>query len=132
LETNTSIEVFNFDGSLVNTVKLPRNFTLEISGYYNSKSVMGISEFLPRGSFNAGIQKKFNANSILRLAMDDIFYTSVWRVKTDLSQLNFKSQINYDWHQQFVRLSYTYNFGNKKLRSVNVQTSSEEERKRVN
>jgi hypothetical protein len=132
LETNTSIVVYNFNANVVNVIALPRNFSVEVSGYYNSKSVMGISEFLPLGALNAGIQKKFKSNSTLRLSVDDVLYTNVWRVKTDLSQLNFNSRISYDWHMQFIRLSYTFNFGNKKLRSVNVQTGSEEERKRVN
>jgi hypothetical protein len=132
LERNTSIELYNLDANIVNVIKLNKTITLEVSGYYISRAVMGISEFLPRGSLNAGIQKKFGTKSTLRLGMDDILYTSLWRVKTDLDQLKFNSQINYDWHMQFVRLSYTYNFGNKKLKSVNIQTGSDEERKRVN
>jgi hypothetical protein len=132
LEKNTSIVVYNFNANVVNVITLPKNFSVEVSGFYNSKSVMGISEFLPLGALNAGIQKKFKSNSTLRLSVDDVLYTNVWRVKTDLSQLNFNSRISYDWHMQFIRLSYTFNFGNKKLRSVNVQTGSEEERRRVN
>jgi hypothetical protein len=132
LERNTSIELYNLDANIVNVIKLNKTVTLEVSGYYISRAVMGISEFLPRGSLNAGIQKKFGTKSTLRLGIDDILYTSLWRVKTDLDQLKFNSQINYDWHMQFVRISYTYNFGNKKLRSVNIQTGSDEERKRVN
>jgi hypothetical protein len=86
----------------------------------------------PLGSLNAGIQKKFGNQGILRLAMDDILYNNYWRSSTDVAQINLKSTIKYNWHNQFVRLTYSRNFGNKKLRTVQVQTGSEEERRRAN
>jgi hypothetical protein len=130
LEDNASLAVYNINVHVNNQIKLPKDFSVEISGSYFSKSIFGIAVFMPMGSVNAGIQKKFGNSGVLRLAMDDIFYTYYWRVNTDLPQMNLNSRIRYDWHNQFVRLTYTRNFGNKKLRSVQVQPGSEEERRR--
>ncbi|MEX2232851.1 MAG: outer membrane beta-barrel family protein [Cyclobacteriaceae bacterium] len=132
LEPNASLSVYNVNINVSNQVKLTKDFLIEISGFYQSRSVFGISEFMPLGSLNAGIQKKFGNNGILRLAMDDIFYNNYWRVITNLQQINLKSSIKYDWHNQFVRLTYSRTFGNGKLRTVQVQTGSEEERSRAN
>jgi hypothetical protein len=87
---------------------------------------------MPLGSLNVGVQKKFGNNAILRLAIDDLFYNNYWRVNTNLQQINLKSSIKYDWHNQFVRLTYSRNFGNRKLKTVQVQTGSEEEIRRAN
>lgn len=131
LEDNASLAVYNVNVHVNNQIKLPKDFSVEISGAYFSKSIFGIAVFMPMGSVNAGIQKKFKNSGVLRLAMDDIFYTYYWRVNTDLPQMNLNSRFKYDWHNQFVRLTYTRNFGNKKLKSVQVQPGSEEERRRA-
>lgn len=133
LEDNASLSIYNVNITVNNQLKLPKAYTIEISGFYQSKSVFGISEFMPFGSLNVGIQKKLGKEKgILRLAMDDILYTNYWRINTNLPQVNLNSRLKYDFHSQFVRLTYSRNLGNKKLRSVQVQPGSEEERNRLN
>lgn len=132
LEDNASLTVYNVNLNVTNLLKLPKDFSVEVSGFYQSKSVLGISQFMPMGSLNAGLQKKFGNQGTLRFAFDDILHTYHWDVKTNLSQTNLKSRIKYDWHNQFIRLTFTRNFGNKKLKSVEVQSGSEEERRRAN
>jgi hypothetical protein len=131
LPNNTTLHLYGVNLNVVNLIKLPKDFSIEISGMYQSKSLAGISQFLPMGSLNAGIQKTFGEKGTLRLSMDDILYTSSWRIKTDAPEVNLNTYFYYDWHNQFIRLTYTRNLGNNKLRSVKVKSASEEERGRV-
>lgn len=131
-ENNASLTLYNVNVNVTNQLKLPHDFSIELSGFYQSKSIFGIAEFLPFGSLNAGIQKKFKNNGTLRLGMDDILYTNKWRWDAIVSQANLNSQVDYDWHNQFVRLAYSRNFGNRKLRSFQMQSGAEEERRRAN
>jgi len=122
-----------FTANITNTIDLPREFSFEVSGMYQSKSVWGIMEFRPLGWLNAGVQKRIaSGRGVLRLAADDILHTNIWNVHTDLPSANLDSLFRYDFKQRSIKLTFTWNFGNSSLKSVNVSTGSEEEQSRVN
>jgi hypothetical protein len=129
---NTSMDRYGVNINVVNVLKLPKNFSIEISGMYQSKSLSGISYFLPFGSLNAGIQKNLGEKGTIRLSMDDILHTNNWRIETKSSAHHLDVRFNYDWNNQFLRLAYTRNLGNTKLRQMKFKSGSEEERKRIN
>lgn len=131
LQHNISFRLYGVNINVVNVLKLPKDFSIEISGVYQSRSASGISQYLASGSLNAGIQKNVGRNATIKLAMDDILYTNYWRLKTYSPENNLDIYFQYDWHNQFVRLTYTQKLGNNKLRSVRLKSGSEEERKRV-
>lgn len=130
LKNNISLHTYGMNMGVTNSLRLPKDFSIEISGSYQSKALTGISEYLPAGSFNAGIQKKIRKGT-LRLSMDDILYTNNWRIKTIVPENNLDARFYYDFHNQFVRLTFTRSFGNNKLQSVKLKSTSEEERARV-
>lgn len=132
LTNNVSPDLWGINLNTTNIITLPKDVTIEVSGFYQSKSIYGISEFLRYGSLNAGIQKKFGQNGSLKLSMDDILYTNVWRVATNRPQENLNFNLRYDWHNQYVRLTYSRNIGKAGLRSVKIKSGSTEEQKRVN
>ena len=131
LPNNVILHLFNLNINVVNQFKLPKDFAAEISVLYQSKLLSGISWFLPFGSLNVGVQKNFGKQGIIRLSMDDILSTNNWRIETKSRENNLDSYFGYDWHNRYIRLTYTRNLGNTKLRSVNVGSGSEEERRRV-
>ncbi|MEJ7645968.1 MAG: outer membrane beta-barrel protein [Chryseolinea sp.] len=128
---NEDLGLYGINFTLTSTITLPKSFSVQVSGMYQSRSLSGISNFLPFGSFNAGVQKKFGQHGTLTLSMDDMLYTNLWRIRTTSSANDLDVYFKYDWHNQFVRLAYTWNLGNKKVRSVKVRSGSEDERKRV-
>ena len=133
MEDNVRLKAGGITANVINTFDLPRNFSMEISGYYQSKSIWGVLQFRPQGSVNAGIQKRVgDGKGTLRLAMTDIFHTDLWRMNVDVPEANLNSAVKYDWHSQFVALSFSWNFGNNKIEDVSVETGSEEEQGRVN
>lgn len=128
---NTRQHLYGLNINLINSLRLPKDFSIEVSGMYQSKSMTGISEYLPVWLLNAGIQKKFGEKGIVRLAMDDILYSNYWKISTHVPLNNLDTHFTYDFHNQFIRLTYSRNFGNNKLRSVKLKSGSEEERRRV-
>ena len=113
-------------------IRLPKDFSVEISGTYQSRSLAGISQYLPFGSLNAGIQKDLGKNGTVRFSVDDMLNTNNWRIKTTSPENNLDTYFNYNWHNRYIRLSYTWKPGNKKLRTIKMKSGSEEERNRVN
>ena len=124
LQNNTTIPNYGVNINVINSLKLPKDFAIEVSGMYQSKTLWGISEFLAVGSLNAGVQKKLG-KGILRLSIDDIFNTNNWKLKTNLPGNNLNSYFDYDFHTRYARLTYTRSFGNKKLQSVKLQSGAE-------
>ena len=124
----------NYSITWINMFTLPKNFSAEMVGFYNSKGLFGTSVFLPIGGMNIGFQKKFkNDNGSLRFGIDDIFNSIKMRSETDLPEQNLQSEGSFDFSQRTYKLSYSRSFGNKKLKSQRQRaTGSEEERRRVN
>ncbi|MEP7232880.1 MAG: TonB-dependent receptor [Ginsengibacter sp.] len=131
VQHNVKFHLYGFNIGLVNSVTLPKDYSVEISAMYYSKSFSGISVYLPVTLLNVGVQKKFGDNGILRLAIDDMLHSGNWRIKTHSPQNNVDSYFNYDFNARFLRLTYTRNFGNSKMKSVKVRSGSDEERGRV-
>ena len=127
---NISRHLYGISMNITNQFRLPKNFSAEISGTYQSNTLSGLTQFLPSGSLNVGVQKNMGRHGIIRFSADDILNTTAWRLKTDKSA-EFYSRWTYHWHNRFVRLTYTRTLGNKDLRSVKVKSGSEEERNRV-
>ena len=75
--------------------------------------------------------EKIGQNGSLKLSVDDILYTNLWKIKTYSPENNLDVYFHYDWHNQFLRLTYTWNIGNAKLTSMKLKSASEEERQRV-
>jgi hypothetical protein len=123
--------LFGVNLNLVSVIKLPNSFAIEVSGNYQSTLLSGIAVYLPQGSLNAAIQKKLGENGTLTLAMDDILYTNYWRIKNDSPQNNADAYFKYDFHNQFVRLTYKRNLGSRKITGTKLKSGSDEERRRV-
>ena len=131
-DENPVQDSYGFTAYITNTVDLPREFSLEVSGDYQSKSVWGIMGIRPRGSLNVGFQKRIaSGRGMLRLSANDIFQTNILKGNTDLPSENLDSQFIYDSKVRSVKLTFTWNFGNSQIQSVDVTTGSEEEQSRV-
>jgi outer membrane receptor protein involved in Fe transport len=132
LQNNATLSIYGLNAYMLHQLKLPKAFSIEVSGLYQSKSRSGTAQYLSFGSLNAGVQKNFGIHGILRLSMDDILGTNNWRIRTNSPENNLDVAFNYYWHNRFIRLGYTRNFGNNKLKSVKMSSGSDEERRRVN
>ncbi|MCF0072897.1 TonB dependent receptor [Dyadobacter sp. CY261] len=131
LSHKISKDLVGLNANLTTVYSLPEDFSVELSGIFISRYMSGISEYLPSGSLNAGIQKKWGKHGTVKLAMDDILYTNKWRIRTYHPEVGLDLRFRYDWHNQFLRITYARNIGNSKLRTLKVKSGSEEERGRL-
>jgi hypothetical protein len=110
---------------------LPRGFTAELTGFYNSPLVYGMLRTTGFGQVSAGVQKHlWNKTATLRLNVSDIFWTmrpggTIRHATTNLQFANrFESRV--------ARLTFTYNLGNQKLKTIRQRrTGVEDEQERV-
>ena len=113
------------------TFTLPSDFSLEISGWYNSPSLWG-GTFKMESMWNLdiGIQKKIlNGQGNIKLSVSDVFKTSDWSGVSEFGDLYMIANGVNDSRR--VRLSASYNFGNKKIKTRARKTGLEEEARRI-
>ena len=125
---NTSFVVFNLYGQ--NTFKLPRGFTFEISGWYNTGGVWGGTyKNKPTGSLDVGLQKKFLSDqATLKLSYTDIFETAPWDAYNTYAGI--VSRANGNWESRQFRASLTWRFGNRQMKNIRQRSSGSESEQR--
>jgi hypothetical protein len=132
LKNNLTLDQAGINVNVLTSLKLPKDFIVEVSGMYQSTSLWGSSRLLAFGSLNIGLQKKLGKAGVLRASVDDLLGTNNWKIKTQSAENNLDVFFDYHWNNRFIRLSYNIKFGNAKVKSLKVKSASDEERSRVN
>ena len=121
---------FRINGS--QSFRLPRNFNIELSGFYQSDRLRGNVKFKPQNIFNIGIQKKLKHNARLTFNINDVFNSLEFTGVTDLPNENIFVTRTFDFSQRTFRLTYSASFGNQKVKNNRKRNSGGEEKRRVN
>ena len=109
------------------TFSLPKNYYFEVSGYFNSGGLWGISKIKSFGAVNVGLQKKMNNNGgKLSIGYDNIFNTSIFRFKLDLPEQKQYFESSLQFTQPQFKISWSQNFGNQKMKAAAKRAESEE------
>jgi outer membrane receptor protein involved in Fe transport len=112
---------------------LPKDYTVELSAFYSTKSAFGIFTAPAFGELDLGVQKKFvKLHSNLRLDAANLLNSIKFRPSINYPQQNLivKGELVFDYPA--VSLTYTHNFGNAKVKGTrNRSTGAEEEKGRV-
>lgn len=126
---NMNMVSFNFNSQ--NTFTLKNGFSLELSGFYNSKGVHGILISQPMYMVSAGIQKTvLDKKGTIKLNVSDVFNTR--RFAGDIRYQNMDFGIRNTWDSRMATLSFSYRFGNQDLKpSRRRNTGSEAEQNRA-
>lgn len=103
---------FTFNLNSINSFKLGNGFTAELTGNYRAREVYAYMDVKPNWYLNIGAQKKFKNNSTLKLAFNDIFFTSNPKARTTFN--NYVENFVVKRDSRVFTLSYTYNFGSGK------------------
>lgn len=115
------------------TLKLPEEFSLQLSGFYSSPGIWGANfETNDFWGVEAGLQKGFlQGRGNLKLAVSDIFLGMRWRGYQEFGALQM--DINGGWESRQFRVNLTYLFGNDKVKSARKRkTGLEDESGRAN
>ena len=116
---------------MTNQFTLPKKFSLELSGWYQSEFIEGQLAGKPMGAVSFGIQKKMlNDKATLKLNVNDIFWTQKFRGNFIFNDIDV--QIVNRWESRTARVTFTYRFGNNKVTSARQrQTGLEDEKGRI-
>lgn len=127
-----TIEQENYSFNSSQNFILPKNYSIELSGFYGSKALFGASVARPFRMANFGIQKKCKDNkSKFRFAIEDIFNSTVFRVTTDIPSENIYSTSKLRFGYRTFKLTFTHNFGKSIKDKRDRTTASAEEQGRV-
>jgi hypothetical protein len=130
---NTSLNEGTFAVSLSsqNSFILPRDWSVELNGWYQSEQRYGYMVLRALSSINIGIQKNlFDKKATLKLGVTDLLYKE--------NPIGYSNFTNY--HEDFivrrdsrmVNISFTYRFGNKAIAPAKKkQRGAEEELRRA-
>ena len=103
--------------SLNNQFQLKKGWSVEISGYYQTKSQIDLQEWLkPQGELNVGVGKQILKNKgTLRLAVRDLTYFQNYSGYSTFENSYEPFRIKFD--SRVVRLSFSWRFG-KTMKAV--------------
>jgi len=130
IDFNISYGYLQFSGQ--QTFSLLNGYTAEVSYNYIGGKWMGVGYNSAYGALNVGIQKKLSGSKgTWRLSGTDLLWTSWAKYTYHNPDLGLNSSWMLRSDTRAVRLTYTRNFGNNKVKAAKRTTGSEEERKRV-
>ncbi len=121
---------FTFDGSTTFTFILPKDFAIELSGRYNSKSVYSMMKMQPWGTVDMGIQKQlFDKKATLKLNVNDIFKIQEFSYTSQYENVDLKGIQHYDSRR--ISLTFTWKFGSNDIKAARQRsTGLDDEAKR--
>jgi hypothetical protein len=117
---------------MMNNFTLPKGYTAELSGFWNSPTQYNLLIAKAQGQISAGVAKSlWNRKASLRLNIQDIFFLNRFAGTVKYQDLNFS--VNSRWESRQVRLSFTYRFGNQNVKAARQRsTSTDDLRNRAN
>ncbi|KZS42358.1 hypothetical protein AWE51_02645 [Aquimarina aggregata] len=126
---------FNLNGN--QTINFPKQLSFELSGWYTSNHFNGSSKVFGFGSLNMGVKKEFKNGSTLQFSITDVLESIT--IKSKIGTLTTEAYNNIfdveyspeSTNSRIFRLSYSYTFGNKKVRSTKQNTNANEEKSRI-
>lgn len=113
------------------TAKLPKDFALELNGFYITKFLEEFITINTMSGFDLAVSKTFwEKRGRLTLNFSDIFYGQ--KVNGLIEFNNIRAEFIQREFSQNLRLTFSYNFGNNKLlKQRNRKTGAEDENSRV-
>ncbi len=120
-----------FNASINHSISLPKNYTIEVGGFYLSNQPQGIITVAPQANLNIGVQKLFaQKRGTFRITFSDVFHTQQFKKITRFANVDAVFQNIFDSRQ--VRFGLTWKFGKQTVPSERRRKSaSEDEKNRI-
>lgn len=126
---------YNFNGS--QTLLLPKDFSLELSGWYTSRHFNGSTQVDGFGMLNGGLKKTFANGATLQFSITDIFES--FDIRSQVGTLTREAfgdefEVNYSsesGRSRIYNLNFTYPFGNRKVKETHIRTGAASEKSRL-
>ena len=112
--------------------KLPKDFSLQFSGFYTSPGIWG-ANFRNRRfwGMDVGAQKNFlKGKANLKMTVSDILFTMQWSGNQTYGGLYMEGRGG--WESRQFKVNFTYAFGNNQVKVRKRQTGLDDEKDRAN
>jgi len=107
---------------------LSKTLSVEVSGFYNGKSVYGFFLNQPQGALSIGIQKQvWEKKGRFSLNINDLFWTNQFRGVAQFQDIDLR--IHSFWQSRVVRASFTYRFGNQNVKAARQRNTGADDLK---
>ncbi len=126
-----NIQNYAWYAQSTHSLSLPKDFKLEVSGYFQSRLVYGIFEIRNKGGVSLGVDKSFFKNKLsLSLSATDLFYTEINRVDITFGTQDVNLVDRNETRTIWLRARYQ--FGNDKAaRRTQFQSGADDLKGRV-
>ena len=114
------------------TFLLPKDYSFQVSGWFNSPSVWGgMMRTRTNYSIDIGVQKKlFSGRGSLKATFSDVFNTASWSSIQDLP--GYYMDISGGWESRQFRVNFSYLFGNQQVKKIrDRKTGLDSEKNRI-
>jgi iron complex outermembrane recepter protein len=114
------------------TVKLPKDWSLELSGWYNTRGFWGTFRSSAQGMMNFAVQKKvMDGKGSVRVRFGDLLGTAGWRGENVFTP-GLRMNASGVWEARTVTASFSYRFGSNEVKAARQRrTGLEDEKNRV-
>ncbi len=125
------VRATTFQGYMQHTIKFPKDFSFEVSGWFLSPSIWGGNmKTNSMGSMDIGVQKKImDGKGKIKVSLSDVFKTNAWSGVSRFGDLYMDASGG--WDSRRLRLNFSYLFGNDKVKSRKRKTGLEDESNRI-
>ncbi|RNI26259.1 TonB-dependent receptor [Rufibacter latericius] len=112
-----------------NVFTLPRNWSAEVIGVFQSREVYGFLDIQPIRHLSLGVQKQlWDKKANIKLNVADVFYSNKVRATTELS--GYFERFYQRRDTRVATLSFTYRFGKNQVAPARRRTGGAEDEKR--
>ena len=123
------INISAFSLNAINTFKLGKEFSAELTGFYSSPSIVG-GTFKTKGTgtVDLGFQKKFwNDRASIKITGTDIFGTLKFKGSSNFGGVYLVA--NSVWESRQCRINFNYRFAGTQIKQARDRNSGNEEEK---
>jgi len=107
-----------------------KGYKFELTSDYQSELTYGLFSVKPQYGTDAGVSHSFaDKKANIKFSVSDIFNTRTNNVTSRYQSVNL--DINQRRESRIARLTFTYNFGNNKIKARQHQTGADDEKGRV-
>lgn len=127
--TNLSNGAPTFDIYTTNSFILPKDYSAEVSFFYQAPQVYGFMDVKANWMLNAGIQKNmFDKKATIKVNVQDIFWKAYPRGTSTYT--GYVEDFTATRDTRVATITFTYRFGNKSIAQVRRRSGGAEDEKR--
>ena len=124
-EGTFNVAAWGFNGYMSNDYKLPNNYKLQVSGWWQMPGLEGIGRVKAFGSADVGVQKAVYKKKLnVQVSVTDLFNTQRYQEGAVLNTINYTYFRK--WESRGVRFNLNYKFGNKNVKQNRNRDTGED------